>query len=421
MKSRLFLWISALTVMVFTSCQQDELTTGNNVKNEGTPGMLTFSLKSSDLKLRAMQTPPYDAAAKEEEREINNFTVFVYNADGATLNVPAVYFSSFDDTDNDGTSDPIDISITTAATSVVVVANLGNPYDNTSALYNALHYVNANGSANAIFDIDNQNGSLQASILDLNPTYGNTGYTTYGNIVQTGSQTITWVGTSASANVPMKFVPARISLESVQIFPDGNGVTDVTAMQNAGITSIALKEVYILNATSLSYITETNASGTNLNIDVLENPLVYEGKNVETVTSDLGIYGFYYPDLLNDGSHFMPLIELDTDLHGNVTAIPDGSGEYPYFYVWENPYTTPNMGITLLVIECEVQITGNISPERRYYTVPFTSGVWHNKHYHVSATIKSAGTDNPYDVMQNLELTVTKPTWDDQPVIVSFE
>lgn len=384
----------ATLALISTGCQQDEFGDQNPVS--GKPGYLTLKIGGSKVKTKAMQQGGYDANA---ERTINDFTVFIYRADGTTLDVPAYYSTAFDNTAGSTT---VSIPITMDAAKVMVVANMGDP----------------TGSGTLLSGLLDLNGGIDfTKTLDLQTANQAT-----GSLIQTGEEFLTWnyTNASASATIDLKFVAARVSLENVTLF--GQPVTSLTGdgstqeQLEAGLTSnhtITINQVYVLNAAQTTYLFSNETRNGN----------IYTGNPYPTALYD-GVAGFgtwltgkYEPQIPG-----VTTTTVNSALAESAISSPIDASNYPYFYVWENADNgNTHGGVTLLIIECTVDDALNSTQRTVYYTVPLDPAanngaafsIKRNTHYHISVDIKSLGKVTPYVAGGTAVITINTSTWED--------
>ncbi len=388
------LMFSVAAALVFTACQNEDLT-GDQNEIKGKPGILSLQLKGAKLKTKSIWS---GSENPDGEKVITDFTVFVLKGDGSKD--VAKYYTSFTD------GMVVDIPVSTNATSVKVIANLGDLTSLTDST------------------------AIYSETLDLTSSDGSV----YGDLAQTGSSLITWNGNSPSATVPLKFVPSRISFEEVTLFGltiSPVNITDTTSMdaanlaafKSAEINEIAITSIFILNTPATTYLLPRTSGTWNEALFTNDNQL-YNGDNL---SSD----GQYYP--------ISPLSSSYTSTLGESwsASIPSSSGDYPYFYVWENKDNgILTSGITLAVIACDVDFVATPGmPEQRYFTVVLDNTInsqtsaggntypnYSTKrgvHYRITANIKSMGKANPYSPYA-LSIKLNQTSWDDMMITATL-
>ena len=344
----------ALAAFTMFSCSNDEIESlGNNAPGE--QAVLTIKLKGDgddQAQSRALgPTATTDVA-------INDYLVFLFREGGALDCVP--YYSSSNAAANISNG-------TTAAKKVYVVANTG-------------------ALANGPFATVKTEADLLAATGSLMDNTNNASTQTKDNLWVSGVEDVTFVGTSATVAVELKFVAAKIELI----------VKDKRTNKDNGTIQIQDEAVVLLFAGK-----EAKFFG-----DATEN----SNQNA-FYTGDRG-----YPNY------------FDTEVTVS-TALSDGSpafGENPDDNVNNHFYTFGNNGKvqqTILAIKSTKTVNGTESTI--YYPIHFTGAdathtIVPGKYYQVVVTLngdvaagQGGGTTNPEVpvVTSSVQVTVTPANW----------
>ena len=347
----------ALAAFTMFSCSNDEIENlGNNVPGE--QAVLTIKLKGDgddQAQSRALgPTATTDVA-------INDYLVFLFREGGALDCVP--YYSSSNAAANISNG-------TTAAKKVYVVANTG-------------------ALANGPFATVKTEADLLAATGSLMDNTNNASTQTKDNLWVSGVEDVTFVGTSATVAVELKFVAAKIELV----------VKDNRKNMSGGTITIADKEVVLLYAGKSGHFFGT------------------DDEKVAQSTFYAGDISYFPPSSIPTN------ITLSTALSDAVGApfTDNTSGTvFNHFYTFGNNGATQP---TILAIKSTKTVNGTESTI--YYPIHFTGAdathtIVPGKYYQVVVTLngdvaagQGGGTTNPEVpvVTSSVQVTVTPANW----------
>ena len=348
----------ALAAFTMFSCSNDEIESlGNNAPGE--QAVLTIKLKGDgddQAQSRALgPTATTDVA-------INDYLVFLFREGGALDCVP--YYSSSNAAANISNG-------TTAAKKVYVVANTGE-------------------LANGPFATVKTVADLLAATGSLMDNTNNASTQTKDNLWVSGVKDVTFVGTSATVAVELKFVAAKIELV----------VKDNRKNMSGGAITIEDKEVVLLYAGKSGHFFGT------------------DDEKVDQSTFYAGDVSYFPPSSIPTN------ITLSTALSDAVGApfTDNTSGTvFNHFYTFGN---NGDIKPTILAIKSTKTVDSG-TPSTIYYPIHFTMAdaghtIVPGKYYNVVVTLngdvaagQGGGTTNPEVpvVTSSVQVTVTPASW----------
>lgn len=348
----------ALAAFTMFSCSNEEIVDlGSNAPGE--KATLTIKVEGEGNNVaqsRAIGTTTTDVT-------INNYIVFLFREGGA-LDCPPFYSSS--------SAAATITNGSTAAKTAYVVANVGrlasSPFAN----------VTTEAELKAVA------GDLMAS--------NNTASQTRTNLWMSGTNNVTFSGTSGSVTVPLSFVAAKIELI----------VKDNRSNLTGGSITIRDEKVVLLYAGK-------------------------SGKFFGTTAEKVAQTAFYSGDASYPGFN-SNIVTTSTALADNVSGFSANTAGvvFNHFYTFGNNGATQP---TILAIQSKKTING--VAETIYYPIQFSTGdagytIEPGKHYTVTLTLRGdvnagegGGTTDPEQPLVNssIRITVTAASW--SPVTVN--
>lgn len=348
----------ALAAFTMFSCSNEEIADlGSNAPGE--KATLTIKVEGEGNNIaqsRAIGTTTTDVT-------INNYIVFLFREGGA-LDCPPFYSSS--------SAAATITNGSTAAKTAYVVANVGT-------------------LANSPFANVTTEAELKAVAGDLMAS-NNTASQTRTNLWMSGTNNVTFSGTSGSVTVPLSFVAAKIELI----------VKDNRSNLTGGSITIRDEKVVLLYAGK-------------------------SGKFFGTTAEKVAQTAFYSGDASYPGFN-SNIVTTSTALADNVSGFSANTAGvvFNHFYTFGNNGATQP---TILAIQSKKTING--VAETIYYPVQFTTGdaghtIEPGKHYTVTLTLRGdvnagegGGTTDPEQPLVNssIRITVTAASW--SPVTVN--
>lgn len=372
----------ALAALAMFSCAKENTTTTPDL---GAPGeKAAVTIKFSNPEGKAASRP-----ANTEDAVIADFSVFLFRANGV---LDGKFYSSTTPKDNKAK-----ITGTTAATSVYVVANMGD----------------------ITADISTKK-ALEAKLVKLTTNVDGTGTATQttGKVWMSGSNTISFEDgkKETTAGITLTFVGAKLSLTV-----DYSGVT--TADNGVYGKDYKIDGAFVMNAGGVSKLFGKTMIPTTVEFSgAVSNPYfvsgaVSTGHNPEW-TNMAGIYGV--------------TTSLNTSF-ADVAAVANGA----HFYVFEQDATVHGNFATILVVEA-TWISDN--SRKIYFPIKFNLGdagrtITRGNAYDVNIKLKGnfktpgeggnggGGTEDPgEDVLgSSVEITIVPAAWTAVPVEKEFE
>lgn len=374
MKNNAFFLMSIATVMFLSCSDNKDAIEGSTTSISNEPAVLSIGLIGTDNHLgRATGTP-----TAAEESQVNDGIIYVFDANGIVIKKG--YFKTGDITSSTGSKQ---ITTTTAAASISVLLNVG--VSDSTAI------------TGTPYDVPTKS-QLEALTVALALSNGTgAGTQVKNNLIMSGQSTgtITFSGSPKIANIPVTVsrIVSKISINWV--FQPNSAFTN----------KIRLVGAVILNATSSSRLFGTSLIPPSLNY--------IEGLPTSVLTAFPA--GGYKPDNANMISN----VGLMAVSNFAVTPVPEN-----HFYIFENTNVSP----TIVALVADFNENGLDVPNadanhRKYYPIVLnksllngqdgTMTIKRNVAFNVTAIVKGAGVDNPFNPIDeaSLNITITIAPW----------
>lgn len=360
MKKKTF-FLMMMAAVILSACSTDE---NSDSKQTGHSNLV--------LKIKGEKPAPVNgetkASSANSESTINDFTIFVFKANGDNDITPKEYKSA---------ASTVNLQITTDASEVYVIANTASNTD----VQNALKAVTKKSDLQAIVG--------RGFNSDDSPTQSNSSLWMSGNSNISPSQ-----NANVSVTVILKFIAAKVRISEVTVDPSVNiALSEVLVLNAGGATKLIPAD----NATSLIPSFSASAS----------TPFYMSGVTMDGSWSNkpntYGVNTAYKYTLTGDNT------------------ITTGKNQHD-FYVFENDGANSHFEEKPTIIT--LKATNNSNSETVYYSVLFkmnTSNdgyddeiIERGKDYNITMTIKKLGTEDPTipAPQTTVEVTLTPASWE---------